>query len=309
MWCNHSNYSYNKMKTDVQSLITRYASIPVRFPYPKAVAADAGSIYIGYCGRSGGFERIERPWTTPVSSLSLTGYNVPGIAALPDGGVCLTRRSSSFADIAELWPDGSVRRTWGGEGALGHEKLHNPQGMAVGPSGNFYVVEANRWGGDRCWDMNRLLMFSARGDLLSVRGGTGNENGRFNLPVGVAVDQEERIYVADTYNCRIQVFADDGSFLLSWGEYGRGPGRFDCPQGVAVDAAARVYVADTCNNRMQMFSSAGVYLAQWGGRGDADGEFRLPCGVAAGGDGTVYVADTLNQRIQSFRIEGETAHS
>ncbi len=297
-------------KTDADNLITRKKSIPVRFPYPKSVAVGAGGLHVGSCGRGGGFERIERPWASPVSAFSIPGFSVPGIAVLPDGGVCLTRRSPSCADMAELGPDGSVRDTRGGEGAPEHERLHNPQGLAVGPSGNRYVVEANRWGGERCRELNRLLTFSARGELLSARGGTGEEDGCFNLPVGVAVDREERIYVADTYNCSIQVFADDGSFLFSWGEYGRSPGQFDCPQGVAVDAAGRVYVADTFNNRMQVFSSTGGYQTQWGERGDGEGEFWLPCGVTVGGDGTVYVADTMNQRVQLFRMEGgEAGHA
>ena len=40
--------------------------------------------------------------------------------------------------------------------------------------------------------------------------------GQFRQPGGVVVDQTDRIYVADTYNHRIQVFAPDGRFLQAF---------------------------------------------------------------------------------------------
>lgn len=44
---------------------------------------------------------------------------------------------------------------------------------------------------------------------------SGSDNGSFNVPVSVAVDQKGRVYVADFMNNRVQVFAPDGTFLKS----------------------------------------------------------------------------------------------
>jgi len=42
--------------------------------------------------------------------------------------------------------------------------------------------------------------------------------------------------VADSGNCRVQVFDRDGGFVLSFGERGNGPGQFMSPDGIAVGA-------------------------------------------------------------------------
>jgi len=55
-------------------------------------------------------------------------------------------------------------------------------------------------------------------------GQEGREMGQFRQPGGVVVDQTDRIYVADTYNHRVQVFAPDGRFLQAFGIEGRSVG-------------------------------------------------------------------------------------
>jgi len=69
----------------------------------------------------------------------------------------------------------------------------------------------------------------------------------------VAVDSVGNVYVADTYNHRMQKFDSDGNFLTMWGSSGVGEGQFYYPSGVAVDSAGNVYVADTYNHRIQKF--------------------------------------------------------
>jgi hypothetical protein len=69
----------------------------------------------------------------------------------------------------------------------------------------------------------------------------------------VAIDSADNVYVADTYNHRIQKFDSDGTFLTKWGSSGAGDGQFRYPKGVAVDSADNVYVADAYNHRIQKF--------------------------------------------------------
>ena len=71
--------------------------------------------------------------------------------------------------------------------------------------------------------------------------------------MGVAVDSAGYVYVADTYNDRIQKFDSAGKFITKWGTKGNSTGQFHGPQGVAVDSAGYVYVADTYNDRIQKF--------------------------------------------------------
>lgn len=130
-------------------------------------------------------------------------------------------------------------------------------------------------------------------------------DGRFFNPRGVAVDAAGNLYVADTFNYRIQKFDRTGTFLTKWGVNGtNGDGEFSYPSGVAVDAAGHVYVADTFNDRIQKFYGDGTFLAKWGTSGDGDAQFQRPQGVTVDAAGNLYVADTFNDRIQKFTGEG-----
>ncbi|HIQ04412.1 MAG TPA: hypothetical protein EYH31_01805, partial [Anaerolineae bacterium] len=48
--------------------------------------------------------------------------------------------------------------------------------------------------------------------------------GQFNEPRGIAIGSDGRIYVADTFNNRIQQFTTDGVFIRTWGSQGTGEG-------------------------------------------------------------------------------------
>jgi tripartite motif-containing protein 71 len=93
------------------------------------------------------------------------------------------------------------------------------------------------------------------------------------------VDRAGNVYVADTFNHRVQVFTSSGVFLREWGQQGRGQGQLDMPQGIAVDGSGKVYVADTFNDRVQVFSTDGTFLGRWGEGGSGEGEFAGPRGM------------------------------
>ncbi len=81
----------------------------------------------------------------------------------------------------------------------------------------------------------------------------GQEAGQLNCPQDLAVDRYGRVFVADTYNNRIQVFDDGGAYILAWGSQGDGAGEFWLPCGIALDQNGAVYIADTLNRRVQVF--------------------------------------------------------
>jgi DNA-binding beta-propeller fold protein YncE len=76
-------------------------------------------------------------------------------------------------------------------------------------------------------------------------GHDGNANGEFIYPAALAVDSLGNIFVADTYNNRIQ------SFSGTWESYDcSGQGGLNKPFGIAVDSSGNVYVADTYKHRI-----------------------------------------------------------
>jgi len=181
-----------------------------------------------------------------------------------------------------------------------------PRGIGVGRDGSVYVADSRN---------HRIQKFDADGKPLlswgafgSTDQGTGDP-GKFNEPWGVAVGPDGSVYVADTWNHRIQKFDANGTFVKTWGHWAQ-DGALDSfygPRAVAVDAAGLVYVADTGNKRVVVFDQDGNGKAIIGSPGSDPGLLDEPVGVAAGTDGTVYVVDTWNQRIQTFKPD--TTHT
>jgi len=137
-------------------------------------------------------------------------------------------------------------------------------------------------------------------------GGYGSEEGQFNYPKGIAVDAHGNVYVADSYNHRVQVFDAEGRFLRQWGSQGNAPGQFQEPWGIAVDGEGNVYVADTWNHRIQKFDAQGRFLKQWGFFGDTAGVlgdpemFYGPRDIAVDAEGNLLLSDTGNKRVLRF---------
>ena len=183
-----------------------------------------------------------------------------------------------------------------------------PHGLAVAPDGSLYVADSNN---------HRIQKFDASGKFLLEFGtfsGPNNANpasGTFNEPWGVAVGPDGNVYVADTWNHRIQKFDPNGKFIKMWGTPGQTDingqgGIFWGPRGVAVDKGGRVYVTDTGNKRIEVFSSDGEFITQFGGAGVQPGQLDEPVGIAVDPtSGNLVVNDTWNQRIQVLTPEGQ----
>jgi len=208
---------------------------------------------------------------------------------------------------AEGWRELTASLVFGSSGtALG--QLQSPRGIAVGPEGFIYVADSGN---------HRIQKFTPNGQAVAAWGRestveteTGAPQG-FLEPWDVAVAPDGAIYVADTWNHRIQRLDSSGNLLDAWGAFGQykpedpaGQGLFYGARGVAVNASGRVYVADTGNKRVQVFEPDGTFAFQWGGGGVVEGYLDEPVGVAFGPAGKVYVADTWNRRVQVFDENG-----
>jgi DNA-binding beta-propeller fold protein YncE len=82
-------------------------------------------------------------------------------------------------------------------------------------------------------------------------GSLGPGTRQFNHPSGVALDPLGMLYIADTYNHRVEKYTPDGFYLGYWGGYGSADGQFNAPSDIVVDTAGNVYVADSGNNRAE----------------------------------------------------------
>ena len=186
--------------------------------------------------------------------------------------------------------------------------MNAPRDIAFAPDSTFYVADSRN---------HRILHFDQDGNFLNAWGEFAASDhtinftapgGSFNEPWGLAVGPDGSVYVADTWNHRIQKFTSDGQFLTEWGQFGATESAYDFwgPRGVAVDAEGRVFVTDTGNKRVMIFDSDGNDLASFGGAGMGVGQFDEPVGIAVDERGRLYIADTWNRRIQVMLPANDT---
>jgi DNA-binding beta-propeller fold protein YncE len=133
-------------------------------------------------------------------------------------------------------------------------------------------------------------------------GSRGNGDGQFIEPRGLAVDQQGWLYVADSGNCRIQVFDSLGKFLFTFGSFGWEDDKLLYPTDCAVDQGLAIYVIDTDKSVVKKFSMQGMYQGTFGftslgGMSSGENAFKSPSGCAVGRDGELLVADTGNHLI------------
>ncbi|MEM7801951.1 MAG: NHL repeat-containing protein, partial [Chloroflexota bacterium] len=179
---------------------------------------------------------------------------------------------------------------------IGQGELVRPRNVAVGADGQIFVADSGN---------HRIAVFSPDGSFDFAFGGEGIENGRFNDPWGLTLD-DEFLYVADTWNNRVQKFTFDGEFVASFGQSGSpesardGGGLFYGPRDIALIEDDRLMITDTGNHRVQIFDTEGTFIQGYGGQGVLPGEFFEPVGLGVGPNGSVIVADTWNGRLQEL---------
>jgi DNA-binding beta-propeller fold protein YncE len=172
-----------------------------------------------------------------------------------------------------------------------------PTNVAFAPDGSLFISDG--------YGNARVHHFSADGKLLASWGAPGEGPGQFNVPHGIAVDRQSRVYVADRENSRVQVFTRDGELLGIWTDVAR-------PMQVFVGPEGQVFVAEVGWRagrfpwqtpppgevpaaRVSIFDSDGRLLVRWGGEGDpcAPGEFFAPHDLAIDSRGDLYVGEVV----------------
>ena len=257
-----------------------------------------------------------RAWRAHVTTVAGDGSPATladpfGIAVGEDGTVYVTDAGNSNR-IQKIAPEGTVTTLAGGsegfaDGVGPLASFNTPSALAIDQDGNLYVADTSN---------NRIRKITPEGVVTTVAGdGTaGYADGpaaraQFNGPIGVAVDANGHLYIADTYNDRIRRISTDGQVTTVAGAgqpgYADGQGAmalFDTPCGVAVTSDGSVIVADTGNRQLRKITADGnVSTLQ------ANTDLSRPTGLAATHDGFLYVTDLDHARVIQVAPDG-SAH-
>ena len=125
----------------------------------------------------------------------------------------------------------------------------NPYSIAVSSDGRIYVIS-------RCDPVRARAIRVGVQDidenfLFEFSEGHGSGPGQFVLPVAIAFDSRERLYITDEYNHRVVIYDSEGKFLDQWGEYGSDEGKLNGPAGIAIDSTGQFIHRRSAQSRHQ----------------------------------------------------------
>jgi streptogramin lyase len=229
-----------------------------------------------------------------------------GIVTDPSGTIYVS--DSGNSSIRKISPTGDVTTFATG--------FWNPAAIAIDAATNIYVA------GNSSRVIHKISASGIVSTLAGLFGVSGSTDGdaataRFNYPLGVAVDSQTNVYVADTGNCTIRKVTPTGNVITLAGLAGAGDmidgpvntARFRAPRGVAVDSVGNLYVTDIGfpGGTIRRISPDGVVTtlagspSATGSVGGSGGQVRFstPTGIAVTASGKIYVADADNQMIRT----------
>ncbi len=167
----------------------------------------------------------------------------------------------------------------------------SPVGISVAANGDILIADAELAG---------VFRLSAQGKPLAVIG-----LGDLARPTGLAIDTSSgKIYVADTSEHNIKVFADDGRLLDIFGRQGTGNTTFNAPTHLSF-RNGQLYVTDTFNARVQVLDPEGHFLRSLGERGLYVGNLVRPKGVATDSDENIYVIESFHDYLLVYDSNGQ----
>ncbi len=190
--------------------------------------------------------------------------------------------------------------------------FNRPTRLAVAPDGELYVSDG--------YGNARIHRFSARGELIQSWGSPGTGPGEFNLPHSVWVHADNRVYVCDRENDRVQIFSRDGRLLETWTDLAR-------PGDLWISASGAVFVGEMAWNmdethldgrpflsqrsaQMSVRDLSGKLLARWGGDDPcAGGSFASPHGLCLDSRGNLYVGEVTHTALSRSNRYHAGCHS
>lgn len=129
---------------------------------------------------------------------------------------------------------------------------------------------------------------------------------KFTLPMAVAVDDADRLFVVDSRQRLVSAFSPSWELEASFGQ-----DKLERPVGLAIDNENRfLYVVDAQAHRLAVFDAdTFAFLRFLGSPSDPltaePGTLSYPLSAAVDEDGNVFVTDTMNDRVQMFDADGE----
>ena len=239
------------------------------------------------------------------------------------GGIARVRKVNAQGTIS-LFAGGASPSSSGDGGPATSAGLGTAAGLAVDSQGNLYIADTV---GERIRKVNTSgIITTIAGTGTASYSGDGGPaiNATLSVPVGVAVDGQGNIYIAESgnalYGPRVRKVDTSGniSTVAGNGKSGfagdGGPAlsaEFGTIQGIAVDNAGNIYIADYSNYRVRKVDTSGNITTIAGngkpGGSGVNGNGGLasqslvqPSGLVLDTAGNLYICDYFASQIRKI---------
>ena len=271
---------------------------------------------------------------TTFANASLVGKEPSGIFVNTQDTIYVSDRETNHILIWNNKSLSPTRSLW--------EKLHKPWSLFVTVHGDVYVDNGHLNNRIEKWTMNKTdsdiviyvngtctglfvdrnnsiycssinhhyvirMALNSEQMMSIIVAGTGCPGPLSHMldhPHGIFVDVDFTLYVADTFNDRIQRFLPDKSHASSAvGSSMEARFRLRRPTGVVLDADGYLYVVDSDNHRIIRSISSNkleCIVGCSGESGSTASQLHNPLTMSFDSVGNIYVTDVKNQRIQKF---------
>jgi sugar lactone lactonase YvrE/dienelactone hydrolase len=214
-------------------------------------------------------------------------------------------------------------------GGLANPAISFVESLVADREGNLYMADTeSRVVRRLATDGTKAIVAGTRASakpgkpLGSAGDGGPATQAELSVPLGLAVDKDGNLYIADSESHRIRRVDRDGNIatVVGTGVAGfagdGGPAlqaQLHAPTGLAIDRDGSLWIADTGNHRVRKVTPDGTIrtVAGTGARGfSGDGgpaaaaRLHQPMAVAVDSQGNAFVADGFNYRVRKVAADG-----
>ena len=223
----------------------------------------------------------------------IIGIRNPKYIAFSDNGDMFVTSSDHCIYVYDK--SGNRKATIGSKGT-GELQFQHPNGIDIS-NGEVYVTE---------YSGHRIHMLTTQGGFVGTFGKRGFGIGQFNCPHDIKINPDGRVYIADTYNERVQVFNPDWtiSHVIDRTSV-PDVNRFTLdPTSIVFDQSGDVRVTVTDSSSVTVFTPTGKFVRRYG-----ESEIGIPLGIAIDPSGYSLVTSRCNNTVSVYDPSGELVHS
>jgi len=205
---------------------------------------------------------------------------------------------STFGNIKKLDSNGGYIASYNLSTLDSPNDLSDPRGIVYDIyTDTFLISNKNR---------HRVERFTKDFVFIDGFGSFGTGDSQFNEPQSLSVDVNGRIYVADEFNARVQVFSSDFTHqfnIVNWTE-GSNTINFEAVKDIVILSDGTITITSQNNQRVVQFDESGNFIRVWGFSGVEDSNLISPQYLAKDQNDNIFVSDGGKRAILKYSSTG-----